>query len=137
MARPTKYSQELAVSICEQLCEGVPLTRICKQEGMPSFGTVWRWEQENAEFRELSMRAREVGTHYLANECIEIADDGANDTQTTDEGLTVVNHDVIQRARLRIDTRLRLIGKWNAKKYGDKLEVDNKGEVKHTISFKE
>jgi hypothetical protein len=32
----------------------------------------------------------------------------------------------VQHKRLRIDSRLRLLGKWAPKKYGDKLEIDGK-----------
>jgi len=28
-----------------------------------------------------------------------------------------------------IDTRLRLIGKWNARKYGDKVQVEERKEL--------
>ena len=32
-----------------------------------------------------------------------------------------LNGDHVQRSRLRIDTRLKLLAKWNPRKYGDKL----------------
>ena len=74
---------------------------------MPCVTTIWTWEQKYPEFLKLSQRAREDGTNVLAEECIEIADD------------TILNP---QDKRIRIDTRLRLIGKWNSKRYGDKIE---------------
>ena len=102
--RPSIYSAELAERICERLAEGEPLVKICGDPEMPSFGTVYRWERDNEEFRQLSAQAREIGTHYMAGDCIVIAD-GEGDPADK---------------RVRIDTRLRLIGKWNAKNYGDK-----------------
>ena len=74
---------------------------------MPDVTTVFAWEQKYPELSKLSMRARGDGTNVLAEECLSIADDPVLDPQ--DKGV-------------RIDTRLRLIGKWNAKKYGDKIE---------------
>ena len=51
-------------------------------------------------------RARKLGTHYLAGESLTIADDLSIDPQ---------------HKRVMVDTRLRLIGKWNRKDYGDKV----------------
>jgi hypothetical protein len=79
---------------------------------MPSYNTIWRWENENEEFRDLSARAKRNGTHFLADDTLRIADDESIDTN---------------RAKLMIDTRLRLIGKWNAKAYGDKVQAEVTG----------
>jgi len=74
---------------------------------MPHYSTVWRWEQDDPEFRKVSARAREIGTHYIADDCLNIADNPTIDPADK---------------RIRIDTRIRLIGKWNAKKYGETLK---------------
>lgn len=112
--RPTKYNEQLAGEICRRLGRGEPLARICDDDDMPSYNTVWRWENEDAEFRELSARAKRDGTHFLADDSLRIADDVTIDTN---------------RAKLMIDTRLRLIGKWNAKAYGDKIDVEHSGSI--------
>jgi hypothetical protein len=107
--RPSKYSDQLAEEICRRLGKGEPMARICDDDHMPSYNTIWRWENENAKFRELSARAKQNGTHFLADDTLRIADDETIDTN---------------RAKLMIDTRLRLIGKWNAKAYGDKIQAE-------------
>lgn len=112
MARPSDYNEELAAKICERLAHGEPLAKICRDPDMPGYSTVRRWEDEKPEFQALSLRARQDGTHFLADDSLRIADDDQIDTQ---------------RAKLMIDTRLRLIGKWNAKAYGDKLETTLQG----------
>ena len=76
---------------------------------MPGFTTVWEWERENDDLAKLSARARELGTHFMADDCLRIADDSEIDPQNK---------------RIMVDTRLRLIGKWNAKAYGDKVQAD-------------
>lgn len=106
--RPTSYTQEIADKICERLSQGVPLSRICADDDMPGYSTVRRWEDEREDFRALSLRARIDGTHFLADDSLRIADDVSIDAQ---------------RAKLMVDTRLRLIGKWNAKSYGDKVAL--------------
>lgn len=132
--RPSLKTPEVVEEIIRRLSLGEPLTRICADDHMPCFMTVYRWERDDEEFCELSLRAREVGTHYLANECIEIADDARNDymEKVDHEGAVigyVVNGEATARSRLRIDTRLRLIGKWNAKIYGEKQQIEHSGNV--------
>jgi len=77
-------------------------------------------------------RAKEAGTHCLAMECLDIADESHGDVTVDAEGNERTNTEVVQRAKLRIDTRLRLIGKWNRKDYGEK--IDGERTVKHEMS---
>ena len=114
VGRPSNYSPEIANEICERLSTGEPLAKICRDPHMPGYSTVRKWEGENDEFLALSSRARKDGTHWLADECIEIADNGEIDPQ---------------HKRIMVDTRIRLIGKWNAREYGDKLEIDATSRV--------
>jgi hypothetical protein len=81
---------------------------------MPAYSTVRRWENDNAEFKALSARAKVDGTHYLADESLTIADEPLPETG----GKVEVSH-----RKLKIDTRFRLIGKWNRQDYGDKTLV--------------
>lgn len=105
MGRPSKRTPEIVTEIIERLSKGEPMAKICADDHMPCFSTVWRWEQDDEEFRNLSTRALQHGTHYLAGDCLRIADDPT--LEPSDK-------------KVRIDTRLRLAGKWNAKIYGDK-----------------
>ena len=59
-------------------------------------------------------RALKIRTEVKALECESIADG----TKTAVEAIE------IQSAKLRIDTRLRLAGKWNRDRYGDAVKVD-------------
>lgn len=108
---PSTYSKETAEEICWRLAQGQTLKSICMLNHMPNITTVFDWEAKHGEFAQLSARAREHGTHVLADQCIEIADDPLMDPADK---------------RVRIDTRIRLIGKWNAKRYGDKIEHEVK-----------
>lgn len=118
--RPSKYNEEVAGIIADLLAEGTPMKQICGKEGMPDYTTVLLWQRVHPEFSDLVARAKSDGTHALADECIEIADDK--------------NIDPADK-RVRIDTRLKLIGKWNSKAYGDKVEVASTGSVAvtHTL----
>src|SRR5438552_3546860 len=45
--RPSIYSDKLAAKICERLACGKPLAKICRDEAMPAYSTVRKWEVEN------------------------------------------------------------------------------------------
>jgi hypothetical protein len=112
--RPTDYNQEIAEMILDKLADGKPMKVICKEEGMPCYMSVLRWQRRHPEFGDLVARAKVDGTHALADECIEIADEKKADPADR---------------RVRIDTRLRLIGKWNATIYGDKVAVGGSDDM--------
>ena len=129
--RPTLYTEELGNRICELLCEGKTLTRICKEHAdLPSDRTVRRWALDAEHpFSPQYAHARLIGYHKMADETVDISDDGQNDVTTAD-GKTVVNTDVIARSRLRVDTRKWLLSKALPKIYGEKLELS--GNINHT-----
>lgn len=128
MSRTSLYSKELAEDICEQLAEGRSLRAICAQEGMPGKSTVMRWIEDIAEFRDQYARARERQAEHYLDEIIAIADDAAQDLAEV-EGREVVNHEVIQRSRLRVDTRKWAMSKLAPKKYGDRLDLNHSGDI--------
>ena len=43
VGRPSRYSEALAIEICEQLMAGESLEAICKRDDMPNRITVVRW----------------------------------------------------------------------------------------------
>lgn len=50
-------------------------------------------------------------------------------TEKPDGSVEVKRADMIEHRKLRIETRLKLLAKWNPKKYGDKLDLNHGGEV--------
>lgn len=121
------FDQQDADTICAALSEGHSLASICEAMGILRI-TVYRWAQQDAAFAEAMRMAKELGCHHMADECLAIADDGRNDWmerqgQDGQGAGLAFNSDHVQRSRLRIDTRMRLIGKWLPKVYGDKLAV--------------
>jgi hypothetical protein len=69
----------------------------------------------------------------MADEILEIADDGTNDwmerQQRNGSIETVTNKDHLERSRQRIDARKWLLSKALPKKYGDKQTIDGKFSV--------
>lgn len=132
--RPTLYTPELFEGICERMAKGEPLAVICREDGMPHPSTVRDWANGDEALSRRFGRAREDGEDAIAADCLKIADDGTNDTTIVD-GMSLLNSEHIQRSKLRVETRLKLLAKFNPKRWGDKVEVDNKhsGNVGMTI----
>ncbi len=63
----------------------------------------------------------------LFDEALEIADDAAADWATDKDGKKTLNHEHVQRSRLRVDTRKWAAGKLAPKRYGDKLQHTGEG----------
>ena len=129
--RPSIYSDELALQICERLADGESLRSVCATEGFPNERTVRRWALDDKHpFSPQYTRARELGYHKMADEMLEIADDGTNDyvTRENKDGSTyeALDSEHVQRSRLRVDTRKWLLGKALPKLYGDKVELTGK-----------
>src|SRR5262245_55391125 len=108
--RPTEYTPGLAAEICRRLAEGETLRAICRDIGMPAESTVRAWAVDDRDgFSAQYTRAREIGYLGMADEVLEIADDSAQDVTeragADGQAIEVVNHENIQRARLRVDTR--------------------------------
>lgn len=141
MARPSSFKQEIADKICTRLMEGESLRSICEDAKMPGQRTVYQWLNDKTEFQQQYARAREVQADRLAEEILEIADDSSRDTYKDEDGNDRIDHEVVARSRLRVDSRKWLASKMAPKKYGDKVTQEIGGigggpvEMNHKIEF--
>lgn len=122
MGRPSTYNPDTVEAICTRLAEGEPLAVICRDEEMPGLRTVYDWAEADPDVSARIARAREAGEDALAADCLLIADDATGDFRLGERGV-IVDSDHIQRSKLRIDTRLKLLAKWNPKRWGDKVQL--------------
>jgi hypothetical protein len=118
--RPSTFTQEIAEEICRRLSDGEPLEKICRDDHMPASRTVSDWKRANEAFSADFACAREAGFDKIAAECLDIADETASDTIQGENG-DRANTEWISRSKLRIETRLKLLAKWDPKRYGDKV----------------
>jgi hypothetical protein len=123
VGRPSTFTPELGDAICALVADGQSIRKICDADEMPAMSSVFKWLREMPEFSEQYAHAREAQADRLAEEILEIADDGLNDTYTDDNGNVRTDQDVIGRSRLRVDARKWLASKMAPKKYGDKIAV--------------
>jgi hypothetical protein len=115
--RPTTYTPAIAQEICNKLADGVPLAEICRGDDMPHPSTVWRWAKTNEALSQAIAAAREDGEERITADIRR--------TARGDEGYSTGD---VQRDKLIIDTDLKLLAKWNPKKYGEKLQQEITGK---------
>jgi hypothetical protein len=131
--RPSEYDANVADFICERISHGESLNKIVRDEDMPGNGTVFRWLAARPEFREKYARAREAQMDAMAEEILAIADESQYDFKEVN-GCTIVDHENIQRSRLRVDTRKWLMAKLAPKKYGDKQQMEVSSESETSLA---
>ena len=118
--RPTLYTEVLADEILMRHAAGESLVKICAEPGMPSINTIGAWTIKFPEFSRARARARLDWADYLFAETLDIADNtGGKDTPA-----------LVQRDKLRVNTRMRMVAKINPAEYGERLEIaTNEAEV--------
>ena len=114
MGRPTIYSEDMALEICERIANGRSLRSVCLDKDMPAMSTVMDWLNQIDDFSEQYRRACEdrETTHF--EEMLTIADEVAPETAE------------VARAKLRIDTRKWVLARMNPKKYSDKAQEEDR-----------
>lgn len=127
MGRPTKFTQEIAERICEEIATtNKGLSTICSAEDMPNVRTVYRWLRDDEDFCQLYAHAKEIQMDLLVDEIIQISDDSENDTlistSPTGDLIEKANTEWINRSKLRVDTRKWIAARLNRRKYGDNID---------------
>lgn len=111
---------ELVDEILAQMVEGKSLTAICKQKGMPSVGTVYRWMAEDEELSEGYARATQARARTYAERMEDVVNQALSGEIRSDA------------ARVAVDAY-----KWITSKllvqYADRQTVDV--NVQHTHSL--
>ena len=122
----TVYNAEIAQRILDRIAEGEGLKTICRDDDMPPPSTVRLWVIDDREgFAAPYARAREAGLEKLAEEILDISDDASQDVKLDEFGKKTVDYEIVQRSKLRVDTRRWLLSKLLPKKYGDRISTQN------------
>lgn len=144
--RPTVWEGDLKESaittILNRIEEGESVRSILNEkrnkDKLPSRRVFNSWLRDDHKLSTQYARAMELRAELMFDEITLIADGTGDDILIDEDGKEQVNHNVIQRDRLRIDARKWALSKMLPKKYGDKLELDNQhsGEIKITRNIK-
>lgn len=143
--RPTRFTPATARKIIEGLSKGTPLTIVCTHSNMPGIRTVYDWIEKIPGFSADIARARDAGWDQIALDALAIADAGDRDTITyvkNEETVEIPDKEWMMRSKLRVETRLKLLAKWDSKRYGEKVTAEISGpdgkpiktEASHRIS---
>lgn len=124
--RPTMYTPELVIELCQYLAEGESLRTVCARENMPSISTVFIWLRDKKEFVEQYARAKEAAVEAMAEDILDLSD-GAIDIIKS--GAEKKSSALAQAVRLQVDTRKWIMSKLKAKKYGDKVDLTSDGKA--------
>ena len=119
------YTLAMADRIIAWISEGNTLREFCRQPGTPSWATVYNWQEKHPDFATRFARARDLGADAIAEESLAIIDqlperaDSDNGSRYDSAYVTWQNN--------RAYHRLKLLAKWNPKKYGEKLDLKHGG----------
>jgi len=109
--RPTTYSDDQAIEICNWIAEGKSLAGFCRDRGI-GYSTVMQWLSAHKTFAENYARAR-----------LDSGDSEADGV--TDIRERMLNGEITpEMARVAIDAAKWSAGKRQPKKYGEKLDVN-------------
>lgn len=121
MGVPSTYTQEIADEICARLVEGESLRSVCRDNAMPSTTTVMRWVSEKEYFREQYAHAILLRADAKFEELDDVSEEAVR-AETAVE---------VQGLRLKADNIKWQLARMNAKKYGDKMQTEVTGSLKH------
>ena len=136
MAYSEKEKEKLFDNICQEIENGRSLRSILRREDMPSSRTISKWLKEDDEKVKQYAYAMEQRAEMIFEDILLIADDNSNDTYVNEDGIELINHDVINRAKLRIDARKWILAKMVAKKYGNALDITSDHKQILPLEFK-
>ena len=139
--RPSKYTPEIAAEIVKRLSDGEPLRQICRDEHMPAWQTIYDWMCRDDLLGDggvnLSVaiaRAREIGQDAIAE---EIYREMMLEPEREERGR--IDPGYVQLIKARAEIKLKLLAKWNPKRYGDRVtmagDAENPLQVKADVSI--
>lgn len=133
-AIPAARRAEIMEAVAAGLRRGTPLTVICEAlqaQGSFTGQSVFNWLKSDPEAGLAIRYARDLGFDWLAHECLEIADN-VEPVVYDNDGMPHPNGAAVLKAKVQIETRLRLLSKWDPKRYGEIKRLTVDGEVTTT-----
>lgn len=120
--RPTLYTPEMVDRICERMrTSTLGLDSLCDaSDDLPGASTVWRWIDENPEFRERIQRAREQQADFLAFDGLNLL----RNTDPTGENAGAV----VALAKATAEYGLKLVPKIAPRTMGDERRINLGGQ---------
>lgn len=129
LGRPSSYTEEMADKICALLVQGMSCNKISQLDGFPAKSVIYWWLSQHQTFLDKYTQALEIRSLTFLDEMADIADDGSNDYYEkkgkNGETFMAFDSEHVQRSRLRVDTRIKLLEKLQPRKYGAKVDMNH------------
>src|SRR4051812_8507097 len=114
MAHPSKRTDGVVEEILRRMAQGEPLAQICRDEQMPHPSTWGDWCRDDQALGIAHARARDDGYDAIGADTLDIIDgkkpvDGVPPDPARDKA--------------RADVRLKLLAKWDPRRYGDGIQL--------------
>ena len=113
-----RYGKAVAAKICGRIADGEAWFRICNQNGLPAYGTLYDWLKKHPDFAEAYAQAREMAADRRADEALEVA-----------QGSTAAT---VQSDRLYVNTLQWRAAKGAPRRYGARAEAAESAEERET-----
>lgn len=124
---PEPVPADIAEEIVEWISNGKTLREYCRQEGKPAWRTVYAWLEKDKDFYASFAHARDLGHDAIAEHTLEIID--TFPIVAVSENGSRIDSGHVAWMKNRVEQRMKLLAKWNPKKYGDKVGVQHEGGV--------
>ena len=117
MRTKREFDAKLAGEICDRLAEGESLVSICKDDHLPSMGTVLSWlqQKDRDDFRSVFGEALHCCAHSLAHKALETVDR--------------LDGDDPQSAKARFDGFMNIAAKFAPTSYSERMMVEHSGNA--------
>lgn len=114
-----KDKSHIEAAILEGLAEGSSLAELCRKHKI-SRSTYYSWKRASPDLAGREEDIRSDRADALLDDCLEIADDSANDwmERKRGDGSQIADLEHIRRSALRINTRMKLAARLDPKRYG-------------------
>jgi hypothetical protein len=130
--------------IFERIAGGMPVQEaICAVRGAAAatgnaYSAFNRIIIADSTLNEMYMAALKSRALVMSEQIIEIADDASNDMAHNDKGGEVPNNAAVNRSKLQVETRARLMGAWHTKMFGEaKQPVQVAVQINHAVRLEE
>lgn len=125
--RPSKFTKELAIKICDRIAGGESLCAVCRDIGIPEPTVIgWFVDDKDGVF-DYYARARKIQGEQMFEDLLNITDDSQNDWMERN-GHTVVDQEAVQRSKLRVDTRKWILARMDTQRYAETSKQEHTGK---------
>ena len=127
MPYPAKKTTKLIEEVLSRIAQGETLAALGRE--LDFHPNNWRlWCGEDEQLAIAYAQARDVGADVIAEDALRIIDEEPERVVQIDEdgkkSTSRIDSAGVAWAKNRAELRLKLLAKWNPKKYGDKQTVD-------------